>query len=356
MQQQDPEIQITEEFYRYDFKFNGKTHRIPSDLAISELIRFPKLDWQFACRIFICQLTSEHEIGKYKNLAQILHQNSNKSDSDILWKEVIKEVGSGDYDPKLYAFFSLHQYRQKLIQEYDQESQVILRETSDRVISRLIEENTNNLLHPTPYIDILRKFCDEAGINYHELKYFLTLFAYCSLILPHPLNFIRNINHDRSLLSFLTGEIKKYEGSLIEEIPSLIHHDDNIGEYQKRRNEADKRLHILFSGLHDPRKKGLFSLTNLIKEKYPDFHRHKFNHESDLLTTHNRKRRQSNSEKSEVLCRCEFCYRFRVELRSSNGDYAWNCDRGECKKLYESWKRHLSRKGMGLNDIRKLGF
>jgi hypothetical protein len=355
MQQRNPEIEITEEFYRYEFKFNGTTHRIPGDLTISELIRFPTLDWRFACQVFICHLSSEHEIGKHDKLTRILHQNSITENSETLWKEVVKEVGSGDYDPKLYAYFSLHRYRQELIQEYDRESQTILRETSDRIISRLVEENTNDFLKPTPYIDVLRKFCDEEGINYHELRYVFTLQAYCSLILPHPMNFIRNINHDRSLLPFLTGEIKKYEGFLIENIPQTIHRDEKIGEYQMRRNEANKRLHMLFSNLHDPIAKKILGLTNLITQKYPDFHFHKFNHESDMLTVRNRERR-SNSERSEVLCRCEFCYRFRLQPRSANGDYAWSCDRRECKQLYGNWKKHLSRQGKGLDDLRKLGF
>jgi hypothetical protein len=318
------------------FNTSSGVKYIPSDKMMEEALNLPELNKDFALRIL--RKFDYPIIEKVSELNRVMKQ----SDSS-LWDDLTKELGMAiepdpavsKYNPKLYAYFSLQQYR--LVQPNDFDFNLILRQSSDpifigwsnRIIERMINhpEYQNSKLH-------------EYNSSYDDISYSNHLIEYCESVFPHPLKHQQSINSD-------------YQNRA-----------SRGGLYDKQQAELFLRMGMCFSELDEAvnragewAKKHKYNLKNCRTVRRRD--------KKNTVTEVNRIVRKGEGIKSkdievELLCRCWFCGKYRIENRLTDkgkpNTIARYCSNPSCKHLHDAWRKNISNHGIKIADIEKLGF
>ncbi len=309
---------------------------IPSDKMMEEALNFPELNKDFALRIL-----RKFDITDSEKVSE-LNRTLKRSDSS-LWDDLTKELGMAidadpkisRYNPKLYAYFSLQQYR--LAQPNDRDFNLILRQSSDpifigwsnRVVERMINhpEYQNLKLH-------------EYNSSYDDITYLNHLIEYCESVFPHPLK------HQQSIKSDYQNRASRG------------------GLYDKQQAELFIRMGMCFSELDEAvNRAGEWAKTHPHKLQKSRTVRRR--DKKNVVTEVNRIIRRGEGVKAkdievELLCRCWFCGMYRVENRLTDGGQPRTIDRccanPSCERLFDAWSEHIRDRGIGINQLEKLGF
>jgi hypothetical protein len=306
----------------------------------------------------------------------------NNLNSDTLWKEITKVIrgdlnnkdGSRNQDCELlYIFFSLQKYRLPQISIKPNSTEYLIA-WSNRTISRIETELEDRILNPSEADKILKIFLDSKGFEWGECLYNELAIKYLMEMQPSPVGMMSNINHDYSLNSIGVdrsrtemqiiihrGDIRKIKeqkdepsnrmrimefdieiGKLNEKIAKLESNitplDSDLTAYSSRNMECIRRLGVIFPEFyylkeyHD-------RLSLLLHTECPDYFVALADKQREGINRRNLKR--SNTETQSRLRQCQFCYEYRSEEISGNGSYSWHCDRDNCKKAYNAWRKHL---------------
>jgi hypothetical protein len=299
---------------------------VPSDLMLSELILSPTDN-----PMWLMNILREYQPPEIEDLESLIKKNPNASE-----QQIAQVINTRMWDEKLYAIVSLRLYG--LPQESpDLESQVILQGFSNQLVSMIEQE----LLSPSSIDETIADFCAEKKISWDAIRYHQAVVDYCLQILPHPLNYVPNVDLDSAWSVFISDKFDQMESS--EEISK--HTNPRLADYHERKVEAERQVASLFSDYRVSRAV-LDELTLQLKEERPEIFRERFEINSSTVTSNRSYRRSKKpTEKDLLLCRCEFCYEFRTMVRKRGVNPAWHCDEKRCQQKYDAWKKHLVGKG-----------
>jgi hypothetical protein len=274
-------------------EFPTLNRKVPSELMIGELV--------------ICQ----HSEFSFKTIQKDLDIGSNKL---------------------LYTMLSLRSYglRQESI---DSKSQAVLRYFNNQLVLMM-----KNELGRSKFDEICMTFCERKGIDYEVLQYHEAVVSYCLRILPLPLNYVRNVDNDSALAVFVAGSLSQMKSS--GEVPR--HPDPKLAAYQSRKAEAERRAANMFIE-YRLSKYYLSLFSHALELEHPEVYQERFLMNYSTVTSNRNYRHSKGSRQQDILlCRCEFCYRFRKIERKRGVDPAWHCDRQKCKQHYRHWINHLN--------------
>ena len=262
-----------------DFSHRYEECVIPSQKMIEQATRMPVFSREFAYSIL--KIYEAYGYQTSSELTRILVANKPK-----LWEELTEELGraveadldSSKYNPKLYAYFSLQKYRNPNYTDRDfnllliNQSDPIFRIWSDRVVS--------NLSRQPDYQNHIRALRSGDYSNNRNM-YHKFLYDYCLLILPSPLRYRYSHTADR----------------------------DNIYQqdtpYKKTRLESVLRASMRFSALNT----AIDIMSKSVdKQQKQEGIKHQI---SAVYDTESSRRRDGLDSTTDLLCQCQFCYRYK---------------------------------------------
>ena len=163
------------------------------------------------------------------------------------------------------------------------------------------------------------------------------------------MNCVLNIDKDEKLNNFIVNNFSVIKSN--GEIPE--HLDLDLAMYHRRKEESQRRTATMFGDYRYSRMV-LNEFSRQIGISHPDIFKKRFDLNYSTVTSNRSRRRSKGSKQKDLLlCRCEFCYRFRTMERKRGVDPSWHCDRVKCKKQYNAWEQDLRRKGISLKGQMK---
>jgi hypothetical protein len=332
MSQPKLDIQLQDKWER--IVFHTIDSMIPSDLMLNELIHSPMQNLSWVLNIF-----REYQPPEVEKIQSVI----DKGILDTKDPRFDELINPSEWDKKLEAIASLRQYESPS-RSPDSESLSILQLFSNNFVDLIGKE----LLKHTPLDDIEMKFCFKYGIDWNIIRYHRAVLDYCFQILPHPMNYVKNTDKDSALSIFQSEQIKHWQKTG----GTLRHPDPCLAEYEERKEEAERRIAILFSDYRYSRWQ-LSDFTHLFVAEHPEIHQERIELNYSTVTSNRSYRRSKKpNEKDLMLCRCEFCYRFRtIELSRGTTTPAWHCHRTKCEKQYTYWKNKLNEKDINLETL-----
>jgi hypothetical protein len=311
---------------------------VPSDLMLRELILSPTNN-----PLWLFYLLREHQQSEIAQVQAI--RNAEKiDDSNMEQIQLAENIDTSQWDNKIQAIFSLRKYGlpQKHVSEKSRETIELF---SNKVVSTIDWELSN----PSPVDKVISDFCNEKGIEVELLQYHKSVVDYCLRILPHPLNFVSNIDRNSEWSVFIADKLPLMRSDGKVPLPS----DVDLAVYRERNVEAERRASSLFSDYRGSRNV-INEFVLLVKEERPEIFRERFEINNSTVTSNRSYRRSKKpTEKDLLLCRCEFCYEFRTMVRKRGVSPAWHCHRTKCKKQYDNWKNDLNKRDIYLEVLFK---
>jgi hypothetical protein len=310
------------------FRRSGEFVTIPDEVMLDELIR-PPLPYKIL-----------HLLSIYKTSQQILEDvfkilvSEQKPPS---WKLITKTL-KGTNSKRLYIASSQNAYRLK--PSFDLESQIVLQRYSNTAIDYI----HRGFSFPSEFDRRVKKICDNHGYCFETYQFHQTVQRYCSFMIPYP--YRNRFDREDSPHILLNKPIDFYgekerricdreiaSERMIMERFSLYHYSTAFTNKISLNIDPDEK-EILDSSL--------FVSTDNLYTNARKIARHQ--------RTQRKEQKAIIESQNELLCsslelhQCVFCYRFSfVELPPQGNDFKQHCDRDECKKAYERWKKHLNR-------------
>jgi hypothetical protein len=295
---------------------------LPSQSLLTELFYPPEYNPNFEARLDVIYAPMEAEMDKSEKLKE--------ADWIANRRLIISSLGK---------------HRRPII-EHTQESVDALDNFNCLLLEQIIEQRQErNVMY-----GMERIYCLEAGFDFDDLQWHKSVIDYCLQILPHPLNYIRNPDKEGPLSLYDRQSPNFYKRG---ENPPL-HSEKKIREFDNRRHEAERLVALHFADYWNSWE-WLINFSRGFVQTYPEVldMRADIN---DRTVTKNRSNRRSKQwgNKLGVLCRCEFCYQFRIHpLVRGKNSIAWHCHTEEnpskeCLKSYDAWQKELERQGVKL--------
>lgn len=313
---------------------NGLT--IPSLKMMDEAIFQPELDSYFAARIL-----SNYQIFDASNLDKIINVSSSKT----LWERFTKSIPQPHESPVMYAFFSLHNYRTPVVDD-NLNSYSTLLCWSNSIIKNILPSLEN---------DSLKDFCAITGATYSTVIYNKAVVTYCREMMPYPLRYIRNVDHDYLLREVVPGKFRETLEHPSNNIPfpSTTYSNTAQESYAQKIQDTDIKTSIRFSERAIARAY-LQQLDLTFGKELLNYHSQKFQEFYELTKERKNNRRISKdnpvaNRNESVLCQCQFCYSYRKGKLQNR--IPWRCDRKECKSAYKAWVANLKRSSIKLETI-----
>jgi hypothetical protein len=221
------------------------------------------------------------------------------------------------------------------------------RNHSNWAIKKIFLHYSDPLQKLIPHEEILRSFCNENGIPYEYVEYYLLACKYFEKMFPIPVN--------STILPSLSIRLLS--------LPDTI---QSIDADQKIVQKVDKQKKIL---------QGRFCLyETACQQTYPIIYR--FHHsdgfkkaisliieKGDAVSKRdnkikNDKRRAKDDERivPELpsdwnIRQCLFCGEFYQSQKSRDNNYSRYCDDPSCKKSYNAWRQALKNKGESFESM-----
>jgi hypothetical protein len=338
------------------FSIENNIIEIPNNSILSKLIYVPILDKPFIVRIlYQYYLLPETAIKINAVLA--------RENDDIFLEEVMKVICEDknldktrvkNYE-QLYVILSLLSYqipRQSQLINYGEKenaSELILQEFSNLAVKNIRWD----LRHPLPSESITKGFCKRNSFDYKTFKYNESISKYFWNILPQPLSLIPTYNRDSAWNMYTRNTFK--QKMIDPDNISLAPSNKDLVKYDNRRNDLDRRMCAFYPEYYDA-KKYLASLAFAREEECPNFFAN-WSNENDKNTSRNLSQQRSlkkENMKERILCKCQFCSRYRAEARTNTGKYARHCKDKDsvCETVYyRKFLNDLQNKGIDLEKL-----
>jgi hypothetical protein len=361
-----------------DFELKYSIHHSWETIKIG---KYSLPDWTMFCEIINAPTLDlfliERFMKNYRMTPSIrkdIEEIVNRWKPDTLWADIMKVVGKNldNQDCKLmYIFFSLQKYRLPQT-SIDFDSMEHLAAWNNSKITEIKAEFEDRIQNSSEADKILKTFHKRIGVEWEEHLYNDLAIKYLLLMLPSPVGMMNNIDNDYTLnligRSKLKSEIQKniYEREIkniedqmnepnnemrkmkltyqiediTEKIPPLeldMSLDPDLEKYSSRAMETHRRLCIIFSEAYFLLDND-YRLSLALHTECPEY----FTALAEKIREKINQRNLNRAGEYSKLCQCQFCYKYRFEKRSGNGEYAWHCG-GDCKRRYDSWTRHLNR-------------
>ena len=288
---------------------------------------------------------------------------------------IIDKLVDENSDSKLIARLSLENHRLK--QPLDHDSQLIVKKMSNKVIENIRHENARYSL-----IDrVVKEFLDKketsnrelinnlslsnamgyafeyffgngqdlSQVSYARFRYHKLVLNYFDDIAPFRIAHMPNVDKDRIFNDFLQEFYllrMNYDNEKMLNVRATF--TKRQQEYHERIKDSYRRKMILFDDYYIAR---LYTanIYRLLAQECPEF--------IELQIDWNNRVRKSNERKSEhenlkrqMLCLCEFCYRFRCFEKVRGGSVAWHCKTTECEARYRAWLNYLGSRNIILTS------
>lgn len=347
--------------------YDDDTYTIPNEKMLRELTIMPVPDL-----ILITNILRQYGATKRqeKEVSRII-EHTNYADEDWFLKIVDKLIDD-NCDSKLILRLSLENYR--IQQPFDTNSHLTFKKMSDVVIRNIRSEDKI----PLAINRVVKEFLDKKEISNRELlknislseamdyafKYFFDngedlshvsyrRFHYHKLVLnyfddvaPFRITHTANIDKDRIFNNFLQEFYQQMMENDGKKIPGFsISFNKKQQEYHERIRDSYRRKMILFTDYY---KAKLYTahIYQLLAQECPEFIALQIEWNDRVRKSNERKSERKNL-KRQMLCLCEFCYRFRWFEKVKGGAVAWHCKETECEERYRAWLNYL-----GSRDIR----
>lgn len=301
---------------------DGSIEAIPDLITIAELIYFPSP--KAVLPLLMQYKTSRPRLEK---VIEILNGNSGSPGWEA-W-DLIRAALDGTNSQRLYAIVSQAAYRNRSPQEYDKHSHQCLQIYSNSVVS-YIRHRRNS----PPERDLrIRDFCLQHGYDFPKWQFHHAYSFYCEALFPHPFRGRSNFEKTgQALVDLKALKIEQKQQAIIES-----------GErYEQAQCRRFSRLSASLEALREFEvnenymrafTKGAFESHSITRKLSIDVRR---------LAAQG-----IPSEPRRALFQCPFCYRFDLLLLPAKGhEFPQHCDRGDCKRAYGGWKKHLHRRGI----------
>jgi hypothetical protein len=292
------------------------------------------------------------QIGLELPSDSIIHELINSPRKETLWIENTKaeynspsnNLGSSALAQKLEVVLSLRDYEIPYRNPLEPKSLSLVSMFNDEVL-RLIKEDLTDI---NPFNVMEASFCTEKSINYQLVQYHKAVIFYCLEMLPHPLNYIKNVDKDNELSIFDAGEFEQRQSNGEFQKPK----NPKLLAYEERKVEAGRRARSIFCDYRKSEKQ-LGYLSHLIITERPEILQARFNKNYDTVTNNRAHQRSKRpKDKDLLLCRCEFCYRFHtIERGRGRVNPAWHCPWQRCGNQYRHWVNGLQKKSISLEKL-----
>lgn len=193
---------------------------------------------------------------------------------------------------------------------------------------------------------------DLSQISYRRFRYHKLILNYFDDVAPFRITHRPNVDKDRIFNDFLQEFYQQMMEDDNEKMPNVsIEFDEKQKEYHERIRDSYRRKMIIFTDYYKAKLYTAY-IYQLLAQECPEFIKLQIDWNDKVRKSNERKSERKNL-KRQMLCLCEFCYRFRWFEKTRGGMLAWHCQEKECNGRYRAWLKYLGSRNIKITSYLK---